>query len=341
MRLINRASTGTALKAMQCIVTMTNGLKGRESADALGIQVVKCETRIVRGMLPIQTIRLRKPNRHRKGLGMERTKETLEARVRETPLADRLKECQQRIGNMCAELRGPKMSIPVEYYDDDFYICTTLADAQATVEALQAHQQLHDRIFERQKCLLAHYVTTIREAVRRLRNSTHSAEQPEPYESRTPVIAAFLEEALGVNAEEVEKESTNLKQQVEALQRVRDEFERERDQLHAALMEAKAALDAEREKVKGLHEITKVICTHCCEPMEIPSKAVLQTQLSQLQALVRAKEDAYEKILLSRERLEREMRGYPPVDNEGIPMVWQEPVGWVKRHPGRHDASNY
>ena len=68
---------------------------------------------------------------------MERTKETLEARVRETPLVDRLKECQQRIGNMCAELRGPKMSIPVEYYDDDFYICTTLADAQATVEALQ------------------------------------------------------------------------------------------------------------------------------------------------------------------------------------------------------------
>lgn len=77
-------------------------------------------------------------NCHRKGLGMERTKETLEARVRETPLVDRLKECQKRIGNMCAELRGPKMSIPVEYYDDDFYICTTLADAQATVEALQA-----------------------------------------------------------------------------------------------------------------------------------------------------------------------------------------------------------
>ena len=52
--------------------------------------------------------------------------------------------------------------------------------------------------------------------------------------------------------------------------------------------DAQRALDAEREKVKGLHEITKVICTHCCEPMEIPSKAVLQTQLSQLQALVRA-----------------------------------------------------
>ena len=68
---------------------------------------------------------------------MERTKETLEARVRETPLADRLKECQKRIGNMCAELREPKMSIPVEYYDDDFYINTTLADAQATIAALE------------------------------------------------------------------------------------------------------------------------------------------------------------------------------------------------------------
>ena len=39
-----------------------------------------------------------------------------------------------------------------------------------------------------------------------------------------------------------------------------------------------------------------------------------------------------ETILLSRERLERELRGYPPLDNEGIPMVRdhdQEP--WRKR----------
>ena len=54
------------------------------------------------------------------------------------------------------------------------------------------------------------------------------------------------------------------------------------------ISELEKQLEQEREKVKGLHEITKVICTHCCEPMEIPSKAVLQTQLTQLQALVRA-----------------------------------------------------
>lgn len=50
------------------------------------------------------------------------------------------------------------------------------------------------------------------------------------------------------------------------------------------ISELEKQLEQEREKVKGLHEITKVICTHCCEPMEIPSKAVLQTQLTQLQA---------------------------------------------------------
>ena len=54
------------------------------------------------------------------------------------------------------------------------------------------------------------------------------------------------------------------------------------------ISELEKQLEQEREKVKGLHEITKVICTHCCEPMEIPSKAVLQTQLTQLKALVRA-----------------------------------------------------
>ena len=43
------------------------------------------------------------------------------------------------------------------------------------------------------------------------------------------------------------------------------------------------ALQRERDK---LREATKVICGHCCEPMAIPSKAILQSQLSALQGLV-------------------------------------------------------
>jgi len=54
----------------------------------------------------------------------------------------------------------------------------------------------------------------------------------------------------------------------------------------AQITSLQTALDAEREKVRVLHEVTKVICGHCCEPMAIPSKAILQSQLSQLKGLV-------------------------------------------------------
>ena len=69
---------------------------------------------------------------------MERTEEALRERVRETPLSERLKTCEKYVANMCAERRPPKMTIPLQHYDEDFYICTTLADAQATIAALQA-----------------------------------------------------------------------------------------------------------------------------------------------------------------------------------------------------------
>lgn len=60
----------------------------------------------------------------------ERTEASLKARVRKTPLGERLAECRRRIGKMCSERRGPRMTIPAEHDDDDFYICTTLEDAR-------------------------------------------------------------------------------------------------------------------------------------------------------------------------------------------------------------------
>ena len=67
---------------------------------------------------------------------MERTDE-LKERIRQQPLNDRLEESRRRIGDMCSKGRCPKMTIPVQYDDDDFYINTTLSDAQATIAALQ------------------------------------------------------------------------------------------------------------------------------------------------------------------------------------------------------------
>ena len=175
---------------------------------------------------------------------MERTKEMLEARVRETPLGNRLKECQKRIGNMCAELRGPKMSIPVEYYDDDFYICTTLADAQATVEALQRErdewrsnavaQEARANDLERDCKDLLSDIDGERAKVGDLLKKIAY------WEKRHRTYRELAEENMNLKSDEL----SALQGLVRALQRERDE----------------------------LREMTKIICGHCCEPMAIPSK---------------------------------------------------------------------
>lgn len=66
------------------------------------------------------------------------TKDTLEARVREMPLLQRLESCERRIGNMCSEGRPPRMRIPVHHDDDDFFICATMRDARHTFEQAKA-----------------------------------------------------------------------------------------------------------------------------------------------------------------------------------------------------------
>jgi hypothetical protein len=58
----------------------------------------------------------------------------LKARVRETPLVDRLDQARTMISKMCKEGRPPKMSIPVQHDDEDFFISTTLEDAAEAVK---------------------------------------------------------------------------------------------------------------------------------------------------------------------------------------------------------------
>ena len=64
----------------------------------------------------------------------EARKAELEAKVREIPLTERLKQAQEMIGKMCSELRCPKMSIPVRWNDEDFFISTTIKDALEILE---------------------------------------------------------------------------------------------------------------------------------------------------------------------------------------------------------------
>ena len=56
----------------------------------------------------------------------------------------------------------------------------------------------------------------------------------------------------------------------------------EREEMKALtrkLADAQATVEALQRERDELKELTSVICGHCCEPMAIPSRAVLQAAL--------------------------------------------------------------
>ena len=103
------------------------------------------------------------------------------------------------------------------------------------------------------------------------------------------MMLAWFANAIMVGYDEGQRRAkADAQATVEALQRERDEWrsnavaqEARANDLERDCKDLQSDIEDERAKVKGLHEITKVICTHCCEPMEIPSKAVLQSALTQ------------------------------------------------------------
>lgn len=65
----------------------------------------------------------------------------LEESVRNSAsLPDRLADCRRRIGEMCSDGRPPRMSVPVQWNDDDIFIVTTLEDA---AKALASQHELN------------------------------------------------------------------------------------------------------------------------------------------------------------------------------------------------------
>lgn len=65
---------------------------------------------------------------------MIRTTDQLEARIRQVPLTERLKMANSMISKMCGQGRPPKMTIPVQWDDEDFFISVTLRDAIEEIE---------------------------------------------------------------------------------------------------------------------------------------------------------------------------------------------------------------
>ncbi len=63
--------------------------------------------------------------------------EIVESQIRHNPLLERLEESRRRIGKMCSERRPPRMSVPVDPDDDDFFISVTLQDAVKRIIELE------------------------------------------------------------------------------------------------------------------------------------------------------------------------------------------------------------
>ncbi len=70
---------------------------------------------------------------------MTKTLEDVKAQVRGSGfLSDRINACKNMIGKMCSEGRPPRMSVPVEFWNEDIFIVTTMEDAQAELAAAKA-----------------------------------------------------------------------------------------------------------------------------------------------------------------------------------------------------------
>lgn len=65
---------------------------------------------------------------------MKTTQSQLEALIRQTPLVERLRMAAIMVGRMAHDQRPPKMSIPVQPYDEDVFISITLADAAEAIK---------------------------------------------------------------------------------------------------------------------------------------------------------------------------------------------------------------
>lgn len=140
--------------------------------------------------------------------------EEVEKQIRESaPLSDRLTDCKDRIGKMCAEGRPPKMSIPAQWNDDDLFICTTLSDAQAIERekdeelAWMMNRNIDlERMWNASERYAKHCVTTIKETeaalaaaqgeVERLRETLDDIAHVGNYEASQRAIDA-LKEAKG------------------------------------------------------------------------------------------------------------------------------------------------
>lgn len=77
-------------------------------------------------------------------------KQQLDNQIREMPLLERLDKSRQIIGKLCSEGRPPKMTVPVQAYDEDIFMSVSIKDAMDELARLRAFETeawaLHEAI---------------------------------------------------------------------------------------------------------------------------------------------------------------------------------------------------
>src|SRR5438094_508515 len=77
----------------------------------------------------------------------------LNEQLRQIPLRERLKNIKDRIAKMCSQGRPPRMCIPVQFDDDDWFINRTIEDALAALDANSAPGMTPEEAKERARSI--------------------------------------------------------------------------------------------------------------------------------------------------------------------------------------------
>ncbi len=89
-----------------------------------------------------------------------------------------------------------------EQKDGEWVRASDVIQTEAELVRALAQEEEERRLKEKYERQITAYRTIIQGAIDRLKLSSHSKEKPEPYDSRTPIIQAFLQISL-INIKEL------------------------------------------------------------------------------------------------------------------------------------------
>ena len=147
-----------------------------------------------------------------------------------------------------------------------------MCQAHDRLAASERHQELHDRIFSRQKYVHEQFRAVVQKAVDNLAQWHESKEHYPPYDSRPAIVKGELEEALNNYFETTELD--HLQAKLAVCESERDAMQSKRDALYDAVKRKEVKLAQAQLVVAAVHRF-------------IPSGRVFETTADHKSAFVK------------------------------------------------------